>query len=267
MSKPSRVRAGVWCVGVPLGVVGVLLAVAWLVTGVVTDPIMVTLSVDVMCGVMVGVARWRKPYWFTYSPRQPRTNRGRVMVVAMVGTLVAFVTGETMGVWVYAAWGSAGFDATTRITNSATSVVMGLMALLVAPITEELVFRGVVYPLVRRHAPVWLAMMITAVTFGMVHANVVQAVVVIPLTWITTLMYEYTRTVWAPIGVHALFNGAALIVPPSWIAVLVTPVVMAVVIVVWVGVVSVTYPHTITTIRLEHGSQSSFDTPTLTPSQ
>jgi membrane protease YdiL (CAAX protease family) len=87
-------------------------------------------------------------------------------------------------------------------------VYFGLVAIFVAPVAEELVFRGILYPFLRsiqfRRSAIW----ITSVLFALSHAN---AMTFVPLTFIgivLTFLYESTENLFTPIVTHALFNAA-----------------------------------------------------------
>ena len=79
---------------------------------------------------------------------------------------------------------------------------MLLLALLVtavaAPICEEVVFRGMLFRLLRHRFPLWAAVLASAVAFGLAHANPAISPALLP-----TFMYMgivlalvYVRTGW-----------------------------------------------------------------------
>lgn len=239
----SGVLTAVWCVGIPLVIVGVILVTTMTVGMVVADPLVVTIVADGLVGLAVVLVRWRRPTWVTYRPSPPPIrHRLRLVMIIVVGMAVAFVTGQALGVWIYGLVGSPGFDATQQVSRAGPVVVMVLLTVGVAPAVEELVFRGLAYPLLRRRIPVWGAAAITVVTFGGLHGNVVQFVAVIPMAWALAVIYERTRMVWPCIGGHLVFNVAALVVPPRVIMAVATPIPLAVLLVVCVVTIALTYP-------------------------
>ena len=84
-------------------------------------------------------------------------------------------------------------------------VASGVIA---APLVEEFLFRGVMY---QRWAYAWdrpaLALGAAAVPFALLHGHVLGAFV---FAGVTTLLYVHTRSLWAPIGMHAIGNASAL---------------------------------------------------------
>jgi membrane protease YdiL (CAAX protease family) len=94
-----------------------------------------------------------------------------------------------------------------QTSASATmKVFIGCLAIVVAPLAEELVFRGLLYPTIRQCGFPRLALWGTSVLFAAIHFNLA---VLLPLTFLAvvwTLLYETTGNVLAPILAHSLFN-------------------------------------------------------------
>jgi membrane protease YdiL (CAAX protease family) len=83
---------------------------------------------------------------------------------------------------------------------------IGLVAIVVAPFVEELVFRGLIYPTLKQNGFPRLALWGTSILFATVHGNLM---ILLPLTFlavILTLLYEATDNLLAPIVAHSLFN-------------------------------------------------------------
>lgn len=76
----------------------------------------------------------------------------------------------------------------------------------IAPIVEEMVFRGVLYTWLRKHGGVIVATVISSVLFGLVHANVAQGVAAFIMALTLALAYEHTRSLWVPIAMHIANN-------------------------------------------------------------
>lgn len=91
-------------------------------------------------------------------------------------------------------------------------VMIILSTCILVPISEELVFRGIIQGELRRALPVWAAIAIQAVIFALVHGNIVQISYVIIPAIILGLVYEWTKSIYVPIIMHMFFNfiGSAL---------------------------------------------------------
>ena len=93
------------------------------------------------------------------------------------------------------------------------SVLMVLTAVVIAPLAEELFFRGILQTkLGATFNSRWAALAVAGVCFGLVHGGQIAAI--IPLAFMGMILgfvYESTGSLIAPILIHALFNTKALI--------------------------------------------------------
>src|SRR5512140_422206 len=83
---------------------------------------------------------------------------------------------------------------------------IGILAIVVAPFAEEVVFRGLIYPTLKQNGFPKLALWGTSLLFAAIHSNLM---IVLPLTFLAvvlTLLYETTDNLLAPIFAHSLFN-------------------------------------------------------------
>lgn len=93
-------------------------------------------------------------------------------------------------------------------------VLIFLSAALLAPLAEEVFFRGFLQSALRRFTvSPWLAIIITAVLFGLMHLRIEPAAVPSLVILGIVLGYNYERTgrLLAPILLHVFFNAASLI--------------------------------------------------------
>lgn len=91
-------------------------------------------------------------------------------------------------------------------------VVSTLLAVVVAPLFEELLFRGILLPWLRRVLGVWPAIVTSSLLFAVLHADAWPAP--IPL-FVLALFLGYlayrTSSLVAPIVLHATFNGVSML--------------------------------------------------------
>lgn len=89
-------------------------------------------------------------------------------------------------------------------------ILMAVAAVLVAPISEELVFRGYLYPAAKRFAGTWMAAICTGLVFAAAHGSLVALLPLFIFGVVLALLYEKTGSIWAPVAVHFCFNGATV---------------------------------------------------------
>ncbi len=86
-------------------------------------------------------------------------------------------------------------------------LTLGAAAILLAPVAEEMLFRGILYPAVKQLGFPRLALWGSALLFAAVHMNAVTFVPLTVLAVVLTALYERTDNLLAPIIAHALFNA------------------------------------------------------------
>lgn len=98
--------------------------------------------------------------------------------------------------------------------NEGTALLIGSAALtcVVAPICEEILFRGLLYTSLRNWKGPWPAALITAVVFGLVHGTSAPAQDLLPLAFLgfaLCVLYRMTGSLYTCIAAHALNNAIA----------------------------------------------------------
>lgn len=81
-----------------------------------------------------------------------------------------------------------------------------LIAVALAPITEEIVFRAGLFRYVRTRLPRPLALLAPALLFAALHANLSSFAPLVALAVVFSLAYERTGSIAVPIIAHGLFN-------------------------------------------------------------
>jgi membrane protease YdiL (CAAX protease family) len=88
--------------------------------------------------------------------------------------------------------------------------VMAFAAIIVAPVCEEVVFRGYLYGVGKRFLGPVVAAAVTALIFSAAHASIVALLPLFLFGLLLTWLYERTGSLWAPIASHACFNAATV---------------------------------------------------------
>lgn len=91
------------------------------------------------------------------------------------------------------------------------TVVLGIIAIVLAPVAEEILFRGILYPGIKRAGFPRAALWGTSVLFAVIHGNLLTLLPLLVLAIALTLLYEATDNLLAPIATHAAFNAANLV--------------------------------------------------------
>ena len=105
-------------------------------------------------------------------------------------------------------------------------VVTGFTAIVLAPIAEETLFRGILYTTLKQRGYRHLAWWGNAVLFGIIHTNFTVLLPMIFLGLVWTWLYERTGNLLAPIAGHMIFNAISFVLlrhTPEWLEKMFSP--------------------------------------------
>ncbi|HTC62746.1 MAG TPA: type II CAAX endopeptidase family protein [Candidatus Saccharimonadales bacterium] len=161
-------------------------------------------------------ARTTAPFWPSIGWREMRPGLGKIRdsafhylaVGAMLAVVVSFVGGflnskETLPI--------------EELLKARVSILLfGVLGVLVAPLVEETIFRGFLYPVIARRLGVVGGVAITGTLFGLMHAAQLwggwgQIALLILVGVILTWVRARTGTVAASYFVHLGYNGLQLV--------------------------------------------------------
>lgn len=87
-----------------------------------------------------------------------------------------------------------------------TTFLTVLYSVILAPICEELIFRGVTMRCARKALPFWLANIMQAALFGLFHLNWIQGIYAFALGIVLGYVCERGGSIYYSMGLHFLFN-------------------------------------------------------------
>lgn len=86
-------------------------------------------------------------------------------------------------------------------------IYLALFTIVIAPLAEEFIFRGVLFPFVKNLGWPRLAWLGVSALFALIHVNAATFVPLFVFALALTWLYEKTNNLLAPITAHALFNA------------------------------------------------------------
>lgn len=89
------------------------------------------------------------------------------------------------------------------------TMVFGIVIL--APLCEEIIFRGFLYRFLKAKFSPRMAMIVSSVCFGLIHFNVLNFIALTLLGMLLVRAYERTGSLRVPILIHAFFNANTLL--------------------------------------------------------
>jgi membrane protease YdiL (CAAX protease family) len=84
------------------------------------------------------------------------------------------------------------------------------MAVVVAPVAEEMIFRGYLYPVGKKYAGAFASMVVTSLLFAVLHGHAGSIPALFTLAMCLGLAYEKSGTLIVPMIMHAVFNAVSV---------------------------------------------------------
>jgi membrane protease YdiL (CAAX protease family) len=153
------------------------------------------------------------------SSRDVRTilyGVGALIVVRIATGLLLAATHQTNHVQT----GFEHFDVTSKVPGvTALAIALTVLtAVVVAPLVEEIVFRGLLFGAFAARTGVLAGAFIVALLFGAAHVDVVLFPTLAALGFISALAYAASGNLWTSVTLHALNNavGAAALIAMTY---------------------------------------------------
>lgn len=131
---------------------------------------------------------------------------------SVTGTILTVIGAQLIVCYVmFSVQRFSSFDLNTIIDSQIASsdfatTLLVVSAICIAPIHEEILFRGLTLHFAKRLGPFWVANIIQALLFAVLHMNLTQGVYVFFLGLILGYVYKKTGNLKAPMWIHFLFN-------------------------------------------------------------
>jgi membrane protease YdiL (CAAX protease family) len=156
---------------------------------------------------------WREAFGF----RGPQLLRALLLALLLAIAILPVAWGLqfiSMDALTRAGWPPEEQIAVTLLANTKSwwlRVYLGAFAVVLAPVAEEFIFRGMLYPFVKQLGSPRYALFGISAIFALIHLDAGTLVPLFVLALALTRLYEKTDNLLAPIAAHALFNAANLV--------------------------------------------------------
>lgn len=97
--------------------------------------------------------------------------------------------------------------------STAPVAVQVLYTVILAPIIEEIFFRGIAHDRLAKTMPVPAAAVISAFAFAVIHGEIMSIVVAFVCGFLFAMLYSRFKTILVPIAFHMGFNALSFVVP------------------------------------------------------
>jgi CAAX protease family protein len=171
----------------------------------IAGTVVVDLSVVAACVLLAGLVKRPAPSQFGLRGAAPKFTAQ----IAALGALAYFLFSVVYQAVVQPHNPQKVVEDIGADTSKFLLVVGAVVVIAVAPVCEELFFRGVLFTVLRQRMPLWPAALIDGVLFGFVHGSLVIVPVLAFLGLMFCWVYERTGSIFPTIALHALNNTVA----------------------------------------------------------
>lgn len=220
---PPTTRAWGKTIAIVGGGLAAYVAAALLVTLLTGDAVAGAAVSNLVVAVLAIAYRWRSTGTPLAPEPRPRARTVGFWIAAAAGLVLCWLLGQAAASWAYETWGSRGFDTVNSTKMESPAWLLVLTVLILAPLGEESLIRGIAFPALRRHWSPLAAAFVTAMVFSLLHGNLVQIALTVPLGMLLAFVYEASQRLWPVIFMHVLFNMASSFVPRALVEDLAQP--------------------------------------------
>jgi hypothetical protein len=192
---------GILCLSVLSGVTGSTSSPGLTAAGTV----LVDVSVVVACLLLAGLVARPEPWQFGLRSAPLKFT----VQIAAMGALTYFLFSVAYQAIVQPKNPQKVVQTLGADTSTLLLIVGAVVVIAVAPVCEELFFRGVLFKVLRQRLPLWPAAIIDGVLFGFVHGSLVIVPVLACLGIVFCYVYERTGSLFPTIALHSLNNTIA----------------------------------------------------------
>lgn len=164
---------------------------------------------SLMLGILLLIARGR-PYRAALALRRP-ASWPRALGLSVVALLAIWIAGAALNPFLDANDEQGFVPDEWDSSRAGAFAAFFLTVTVVAPIVEELIYRGLGYSLLAPYGS-WVAIVVTGVLFGASHGLLIALPVLTIFGLAIGWLRMKTDSVYPPMILHAIFNGVALIV-------------------------------------------------------
>lgn len=161
-------------------------------------------------------------YWKKFAPKKvPKRKPGEIINFKMFVGLLALMVGlQYLSTYIVGLvylinpnWYSTYESLMESVGFTDISVILAVYSVIIAPISEELIFRGVTLHYAQKAMPFWIANAFQALLFGVFHANVVQGTYAFVVGLFCGYVCYRGGSIYLSILFHMLFNIWGTFIP------------------------------------------------------
>ncbi len=163
----------------------------------------------------------------------------RIVPIVLMGLSLNVVTGLVLS-FIPEEWMGA-YEESSSLVMGGSTVAMVIGTTIMAPIVEEIIFRGLAYTRMKKGMPTAVAVLLSSALFGVAHGQWVWMLYAFAFGLVLVWVFERSKSLLANILLHFSYNGCAmlqLLIPEDapesvWVGINIAAVVVAAISIFW----------------------------------
>jgi len=140
--------------------------------------------------------------------RLKKLSVGNAILCVIFGLGLNFAVSFIIGIIPFPeSWVDSYIELSGQVTYGSTALMI-IATVIIAPIAEEIIFRGLVFTRLRRVLPQVVAVILASAAFGIVHGNIIWFIYTFILALVINFVYIRYQSLLASILLHFGFNAA-----------------------------------------------------------
>lgn len=136
------------------------------------------------------------PHKAAYLPTIAIGGSGQYVTALLLGMIILFLPEN----WVKQ------FNQTNEMVESSNGALAFFAVVILAPVFEEILCRGLILNTLRKSMPRWWAIVLSSAIFGIIHGNPIQFIYATAIGILLGWLYTKFDSIWIPMLCHLTFN-------------------------------------------------------------
>lgn len=133
-------------------------------------------------------------------------DTAKIVPVIMLGVASALFVSNLMELLPIPESVMASYAESSKGILAGSPVMMVLSVIIMAPLVEEIIFRGLVLSRLKKVMPTWLAVVLCSMVFGLMHGQLIWIVYTTLFGLLLAVVAENANSIWASVLLHMAFN-------------------------------------------------------------
>lgn len=183
-----------------------LMDMDFLLNEVLTHTTMISLLSNVVAALVIWLVFVIRKKNFFHEIQLKKSSIKYIVLTLFIGISFSFVADYIIGLIPFPSILTESFEANYALTSAGNPVINFIAVAVLAPIVEEVFFRGLVYTRMRKGMCAPAAIILSAVVFGLAHGEIIWMLSAFSMGVVLAWVFEKTGSLLPCIAIHLVNN-------------------------------------------------------------